>query len=591
VAAERMARGGREQAEGQRQLAAAQAALQQATTARDQLDGLEQAVAAARGRAEAAHALAAAAAALQAATAARNAADAEFNRRQAALLDLRRRQLAGMAARLAGELTPGGACPVCGSTSHPAPARPAADAVDDTRLAAAEEALAAAGTNASQAAAALATAEAELRALHEKAGPADPAVAAAAALEAAEALASARTIAAELEPRRQAIATLEQRLQALQLELQAAAGEQARHSQAAAEAQQRATALRAEVTAVLGGAHEPAQVLALLPPLEAALRALAGCAEAVASARGRLEQASARLAAELAGSPFADAPALRAALKEEAWRRQLAARIEAYGHELIAVRAQLASPELASLPDQCPDIAAAQATSAAADRGRTAALERHSAVRLAAAEIGRLADEHQRRETALVAARDGAQRLVAVAERCSGKAAPFISLQRWVLSAHLGEICRYANQRLELMTSGRYQLRLSDGGGRGGRQAGLGLRVLDAHTGDEREVTSLSGGETFQASLALALGVADTVQAHAGGVLLEALFIDEGFGSLDPDNLQLAIDELDRLREGGRMIGVISHVAALRERIQAGIAVTAGAQGSTVRLSRSLIRP
>ena len=96
----------------------------------------------------------------------------------------------------------------------------------------------------------------------------------------------------------------------------------------------------------------------------------------------------------------------------------------------------------------------------------------------------------------------------------------------------------------------------------------LGSRWLgrDAFTGEEREVTSLSGGETFQASLALALGVADTVQAHSGGVHLDALFVDEGFGSLDPDNLQLAMDELDRLREGGRLIGVISHVAALRER-------------------------
>jgi len=131
------------------------------------------------------------------------------------------------------------------------------------------------------------------------------------------------------------------------------------------------------------------------------------------------------------------------------------------------------------------------------------------------------------------------------------------------------------------MTSGRYRLQLSDEGGRGGRQAGLSLRVLDAFTGEEREVNSLSGGETFQASLALALGVADTVQAHAGGVQLEALFIDEGFGSLDPDSLQLAMDELDRLRAGGRLIGVISHVAALRERIRAGITVTAGPRGST----------
>jgi len=78
--------------------------------------------------------------------------------------------------------------------------------------------------------------------------------------------------------------------------------------------------------------------------------------------------------------------------------------------------------------------------------------------------------------------------------------------------------------------------------------------------------------------------VADTVQAHSGGVHLDALFVDEGFGSLDPDNLQLAMDELDRLREGGRLIGVISHVAALRERIRSGLQVIASDQGSTLRV-------
>ena len=105
--------------------------------------------------------------------------------------------------------------------------------------------------------------------------------------------------------------------------------------------------------------------------------------------------------------------------------------------------------------------------------------------------------------------------------------------------------------------------------------------------GEEREVSSLSGGETFQASLALALGVANTVQAHAGGVNLDALFIDEGFGTLDPDNLQLAMDELDRLREGGRMIGIISHVGGFRERVRSGIEVLASDEGSRVALRPS----
>lgn len=115
-----------------------------------------------------------------------------------------------------------------------------------------------------------------------------------------------------------------------------------------------------------------------------------------------------------------------------------------------------------------------------------------------------------------------------------------------MISAYLSEISHYANQKLELMPSGRYQLRLTDEGGRGGRCAGLSLRVLDAYTGEEREVSSLTRGETLQASLDLALGVADTVQAQAGGgVNLDAQFIDKGFGTLDPENLQMAMDKLD----------------------------------------------
>jgi exonuclease SbcC len=589
AAGERLVRDGAAQVACQGRLEAARLALQVASTARDQLDGLQRAAEEASGRAQAAAGLAAAEAVHQGAVAARHAADAERNRCQAAVLELRRRQLAGMAARLAGELVEGEACPVCGSDHHPAPARPAADAVNDDRIAAADQAEAAAGEQARGAAAALATAEAELRALREKAGPLEPAAAALAARRAGEALEAARAAAADLDSRSRAISALEHELQALQGALQAAAGEQARCSQTAAEAAGRAAAWRAEIAAVLGVAGEPRQLLAALPPLEAALRDLAGGAEAVAGATAQLEQAAARLAAELAGSGFTDGEAVRAALEDESWRRRVAERIEAYGRDLIAVRGLLASPELAALPEQRPDTAAAQAASAAADGARTAAVERHSEARVASVELDRQVAEHRRLQEALAAARQQAQRLVALAERCGGKVAPFISLQRWVLSAHLAEICRYANQRLELMTSGRYQLRLSDGGGRGGRQAGLGLRVLDAYTGEEREVSSLSGGETFQASLALALGVADTVQAHAGGVRLEALFIDEGFGSLDPDNLQLALDELDRLREGGRMIGVISHVAALRERIRAGIQVSGGERGSTARLCRSTI--
>lgn len=177
---------------------------------------------------------------------------------------------------------------------------------------------------------------------------------------------------------------------------------------------------------------------------------------------------------------------------------------------------------------------------------------------------------------------DGVRHL---AEMCfSGKNEKRMSLKNFVLAAYLEEVAAAASTRLKVMSSGRYELHHSDKLVKGGAGSGLSLVVSDAYTGQEREVNSLSGGETFMASLALALGLADVVQSHAGGVHIEALFIDEGFGSLDADTLELAMAELDRLREGGRLVGVISHVPTLKERIPAGIEVVAGSNGSTIRM-------
>ena len=169
-----------------------------------------------------------------------------------------------------------------------------------------------------------------------------------------------------------------------------------------------------------------------------------------------------------------------------------------------------------------------------------------------------------------------------IADRCNGRTPPKVSLQRWVLSAYLEEICVFANLRLVSMTGGRYRLSVHRDREWHNAKAGLGLRVHDTHTGSQREVSTLSGGETFQASLSLALGVADVVTAHTGGVHLDALFVDEGFGTLDSEALQLAMDELDRLREGGRTVGLISHVGELRERIRTGIEVRPTDSGSAI---------
>ena len=122
----------------------------------------------------------------------------------------------------------------------------------------------------------------------------------------------------------------------------------------------------------------------------------------------------------------------------------------------------------------------------------------------------------------------------------------------------------------------------TDGAVKGGARSGLGLLARDSWTGQDRETSTLSGGETFLASLALALGLADVVQAEAGGTSIDALFVDEGFGTLDEDTLDEVMDVLDGLREGGRVVGLVSHVAELRARIPAQVRVHKSRTGSSL---------
>lgn len=159
-------------------------------------------------------------------------------------------------------------------------------------------------------------------------------------------------------------------------------------------------------------------------------------------------------------------------------------------------------------------------------------------------------------------------------------------LSAYVLAARLEEIAAAASVRLGGMSGGRYVLEHRDEGADGRRRAGLGLVVVDAWTGRERSPRTLSGGETFLASLALALGLADVVAAESGGARLETLFVDEGFGSLDEQTLDEVLDVLDRLREGGRAVGVVSHVGELRDRVTTRLFVEKGRTGSHVRQTR-----
>ncbi len=171
-----------------------------------------------------------------------------------------------------------------------------------------------------------------------------------------------------------------------------------------------------------------------------------------------------------------------------------------------------------------------------------------------------------------------------VAEVANGKNAHGITLQRYVLAALLEDVLAAASHRLRLMSRGRFDLQRATERADLRSAGGLDLLVYDAYTGTTRPVQTLSGGESFLASLSLAMGLADVVQSYAGGIRLETIFIDEGFGSLDPETLELAFQALGELLKGGRLVGVISHVAELTEWIPARLEVTKGKNGSHARL-------
>ncbi|KJY39520.1 SbcC/MukB-like Walker B domain-containing protein, partial [Streptomyces sp. NRRL S-495] len=221
---------------------------------------------------------------------------------------------------------------------------------------------------------------------------------------------------------------------------------------------------------------------------------------------------------------------------------------------------------------------------AATDRLRAAHAARDAAhLRCEAlAAIGRQLAELARSLAPELARYARISRLAALAAGTSTDNRLRMRLESYVLAARLEQVAAAASERLVRMSGGRYTLVHSDDRGGGNKRSGLALRVVDAWTGTERDTATLSGGESFFASLALALGLADVVTDEAGGMPLDTLFIDEGFGSLDEHTLEEVMDVLDGLRERDRAVGIVSHVADLRSRIPAQLLVRKGRHGSTL---------
>jgi exonuclease SbcC len=302
---------------------------------------------------------------------------------------------------------------------------------------------------------------------------------------------------------------------------------------------------------------------------EAAAAATATAAKA-AEARAALGQA-----ARLSG--FADPAALRAAMLPAEEQDRLGQAVAGHEQALAAARAVAAekAAQAAGLaPPDLPALIAALAAAAAAARDSAGAAVRAQGT---LDTMDRLLAEIDAAAQALAAAEQALGLRQNLADLADGKGTG-LDFEGYVLSALLDEALEAANRRFATMLDGRYAIRRREEARRSG---GLDIEVLDRWNAQPRPAATLSGGEGFCASLALALGLAETVAAHAGAHQLDALFIDEGFGTLDAETLETAIGVLEGLQAGDRYVGVISHVPELRERIPAKLEVTPGRRGST----------
>jgi len=503
---------------------------------------------------------------------------------------LREARIDGMRAELAATLVHGAPCPVCGSLDHPElcelrgervtrEQEEAADAeatvaverteVIGAKLGAADERVGYLSARLEQAGFIAAVDRAEAARLEATAR--DLAAQARALAGAAEQLADVQ---ARLDALDAAIADAEKRLVELTEQREA-------ELRQAADAQQRSVGHRESLLAQLDGHPDLDAALAAVRAAADALNAAADAADATARADQDAGRAAGLAARTAAGVGFDGLDAVRQALRDSAWRATADQDIREHEASARAVAELLADPDLDVALDPPADVTGAQAEVEAASKAHDDAVAAYDRATHKAEQLAGLAPQLTARLAELEPLAAAAAEARRLADLAAGGGANTLkmTLSSFVLAARLEEVAAAASERLLRMTSGRYSLVHTDAR-RGAGRSGLGLLACDGWTGVDRDTSTLSGGETFLASLALALGLADVVTAEAGGTRIEALFVDEGFGSLDEDTLEEVMTVLDGLREGGRMVGIVSHVAELRQRIPAQVRVRKGQAGS-----------
>ncbi|MCC4115870.1 SMC family ATPase [Aromatoleum toluclasticum] len=521
----------------------------------------------------------------------------------------------GQAAVLAHHLADGQACPVCGSLEHPHPAA-SGDAVPteaELRTAAAalqkaEGALEQARSLHHEAANKVAADESTVNTL--KSGlpteAPDPAAARQALQTLERELDAARQAAAALNQAKAGIETCDRDIAAATQAVELARGKSEEAGLKAATAASRVAERSAHVPeplreddalerAIAAAKARCDQLLAqlktaqdthrLAQAADAAARAtLATLRESLAAADRRSTEARETLVRSLSEHGFGDEDGFLQARRSPDAIAGLRSRLQTHDEALAAAKERVARAEGCVADKTPPDLPALKAAQAATRERIELLVAQQNTLKEKVAHERRTLDTLAGIRRELGDIEDRYRVLGDLAAVANGDNSRKLTFQRFVLAALLDDVLRQASLRLKAMSRGRYTLQRRMDVADARKASGLDLEVFDDYTGRARPANTLSGGEGFMASLSLALGLSDVVQSYAGGIQLDTLFIDEGFGSLDPESLDMAMKALIDLQQKGRMVGIISHVDELKRQIDTGIEVSLGAAGSHMRI-------
>lgn len=513
-------------------------------------------------------------------------------------LDAFNRRLTLAAGELARKLVDGEPCKVCGSLEHPAPSELAGASND---LIEEEESAKSASERAevlAQAAKSIhAEAKSALAVLAARGGDGVLEEAQAGVVLAKQAHQRAQEAGARLVELSARMRTLAAEVERAQAAVLSASGQVASltATQAALEAQ--IAQIAEELWVARGGYEQLGERHAALSEAQMLTTTLLANVRRESVAAKGLADATSAQALALQSSSFGDALEVNAALLSSAAAEQVVSQLAEYAQAAAVNADRCRSAEVMAASREAAQGKGAPTTQEVdrvnKEAQRTKTISQHCILELgmteqAAAQVAHTRGVFRAVEEKVAPLRDRAQLLLGLAEavRGSGENRFKMTLTSYVLAARLEQVAAAASVRLGTMSDGRYTLSHTDARTGGNRKSGLGLEVVDQWTGQRRDTSTLSGGESFMASLSLALGLADVVQHESGGLDIETLFVDEGFGSLDEQSLEQVMDALEGLRDGGRVVGLVSHVAELKQRIPLHLNVHKGRNGSTLAVGR-----